>query len=873
MADLCTKISSVPWNRAGTWVLACVFLAVQSFLVNGQEHSGYHSGDEDTYRKIAAESYPYLPELGSTSYDGYKSGDDFRMTSTSIPFLTDYPGRYYPEETTAGYYASSSSGYYPDREKHTFPTKYYVDARDDTTLTVKTSFSEEKNLFPVPEISREAQVTDLLEELEVHRASGVSIVPGSQSDLTAYQLGPSVQVRRETRFILPYGFPQEFSVVSTFRMREDTSEVVWDLWEVMDREGADQFRLRLYGESYAVDIYNAAGAATGSELTTFENLEKLFDGAWHKLALYARRHHITLYVDCQQVGTAPVTHDGAIRTDGDSVLARRIKDDVTPLVDVQQLQLYTDHNQAVDETCCEIPGVEDDRCASSGLMETRKDCNCQPGEPGYAGLPGPKGEKGDQGALGFPGFQGRQGEPGPPGSEGSSGCSEAMGFLGETGELGPPGKKGEPGLPGPQGESGIEGEIRDAGGSGEDGGSGDPGETGSQGRPGKQGPQGPVGPKGFAGAKGNKGDIGEPGYRGYPGAPGETGEDGPKGNEGSPGIPGSDGIPGRDGPLGIPGLEGEIGLMGPKGDKGERGPRGPPGRPGSMGTKGEMGDPGLPGNPGPKGINGQKGAQGETGDDGPKGDVGRKGSRGDAGSQGDDGDRGDKGQQGERGFPGPAGPKGQRGVPGLPGPRGFPGPTGEDGATGPPGSPGSRGPEGPGLPEEQVYELCRNVVIAQIAQYAPAIRYKCASACPTANMTLIGPPGPRGMAGPPGKKGKTGLDGFKGEPGPRGPIGFPGAKGAAGEPGDRGQKGERGDSGMGLPGPDGPQGFRGFPGHPAVAKDGQPGTAGPPGYSGPPGQPGFPGPSGVPGLCEATDCRIYAPHLLSEQGLVKGPSV
>ncbi|CAM4525900.1 unnamed protein product [Caretta caretta] len=114
-------------------------------------------------------------------------------------------------------------------------------------------------------------------------------------------------------------------------MREDTSEVVWDLWEVTDREGADQFRLRLYGESYAVDIYNAAGAATGSEVTTFENLEKIFDGAWHKLALHARKHHITLYVDCQQVGTAPVTHDGAIRTDGDSVLAKRVKDDVTPL--------------------------------------------------------------------------------------------------------------------------------------------------------------------------------------------------------------------------------------------------------------------------------------------------------------------------------------------------------------------------------------------------------------------------------------------------------------------------------------------------------------------------------------------------------------
>ncbi|CAM4511587.1 unnamed protein product [Caretta caretta] len=37
------EISSVPRNIAGTWVLVYVFLAMQSFLVNGQEHSGYHS--------------------------------------------------------------------------------------------------------------------------------------------------------------------------------------------------------------------------------------------------------------------------------------------------------------------------------------------------------------------------------------------------------------------------------------------------------------------------------------------------------------------------------------------------------------------------------------------------------------------------------------------------------------------------------------------------------------------------------------------------------------------------------------------------------------------------------------------------------------
>ncbi|XP_019377896.1 PREDICTED: collagen alpha-1(IX) chain-like [Gavialis gangeticus] len=727
------------------------------FHVSGQEHSGYQSGVEGTDRGTVAESYLYVHEADSTLIDGYESGDDMRMTTTSFPYITDYPSSYYLEETTAAYSESRSSGYYLNREEYTYPTptESYDNAKEVITLTARTPFSRKKDPFSVPNVSGETEVIDLLRELGVPSASGVNTVPGSQSDRTAYQLGPHVHVTGETRLLLPQGLSQEFSIVSTFRMREDTSQVVWDLWKVKDSTRADQFRLRLYGESSAVDIYSTAGEASGSELTTFENVEKLFDGTWHKLALSARRNQLTLYIDCQPVDTAPVSHYGAIRTDGNIVLAKRIKDDITTLVDVQQLQLYTGHNRAEDETCCEVPGVEDVRCGSSGYGEIPETCSCQPGVPGYAGFPGTKGEKGDHGASGFPGLQGRQGDPGETGSEGPSGYSGALGFIsipGERGELGPPGKKGEPGLPGPEGESGIKGEAGDIGRSGKDGSSGAPGEEGSQGTPGKPGPPGPDGPKGFAGANGPKGAHGKQGSMGYPGAMGETGEAGPKGDEGPMGIPGSDGIPGRDGPLGIPGLEGEIGFMGPKGNKGEQGPKGPPGRSGSMGAKGAMGDPGIPGKPGPKGIKGQKGAQGETGDQGPKGDTGRKGDTGDAGSQGDPGDRGDKGQQGECGSPGLVGPEGQRGVPGLPGPRGFPGFVGENGIIGPPGSPGPRGPEGPGMPEEHMYELCRNVIIAQIAQYSAGIRYKCASACPTANLTLIGPPGLPGMAGPPGKK-------------------------------------------------------------------------------------------------------------------------
>lgn len=59
--------------------------------------------------------------------------------------------------------------------------------------------------------------------------------------------------------------------------------------------------------------------------------------------------------------------------------------------------------------------------------------------------------------------------------------------------------------------------------------------------------------------------------------------------------------------------------------------------------------------------------------------------------------------------------------------------------------------QGPGLTDEQVLQLCRGVVTAQISQYAASIRAKCSQGCPINNRTLIGPPGGRGLPGPPGK--------------------------------------------------------------------------------------------------------------------------
>ncbi|XP_075444665.1 uncharacterized protein LOC142488177 [Ascaphus truei] len=878
MAPSSAKGSRGERNITGTWLFGSILLAVSFIHVYGQEHSGVDDGFQE-------EIHSEVHEYGSTPYDGYASGDDYLVTATDVPLSTNAPEGYYPDEVTF-------SGYYPDTQLVTeepshypTPTESYFAARDVTTITARFPIHRPReDTVPEPGLSYHEEETNLLEEFRVASASGVKIIPGSQTLLKAYQLGAGVQVRRQSRLIFPSGLPQEFSLVSTLRMREKTPDEVWNLFELEARNGAEQFRLRLYGEINAVDVYNVA-ASDREKVTTFENVERLFDGGWHKLSLSVRRNQLTLYVDCQQVGTSPVNLYGSIKADGFSTLARRIKDDATANVDIQQLVLLADAGMAGRENCCEMPGV----CADLGQIATPTSCNCLPGDPGFRGFPGAKGEKGIDGVKGYLGVHGRQGyrggkgaqgrggdtgtrgDPGPDGSEGPSGYPGEIGPIGlpgGKGEQGIPGRKGELGLQGPQGEPGLKGELGYVGKVGSDGVDGPLGDKGSRGPAGKDGPQGPKGQKGGAGTPGHHGSRGEQGYMGYPGITGDQGEQGVKGMEGYFGLQGSHGTPGKDGSLGVPGRGGEIGTTGLKGDKGDPGLQGPPGIQGTVGSKGATGDSGIPGKPGPQGLKGPKGSQGDAGDDGAQGDKGRKGAAGKVGPAGDIGDRGDKGSQGKRGPAGPSGPKGRIGVPGLPGLRGYSGPIGDNGESGPLGPTGLPGPEGAGMPDELVYELCRKVIIEQMSRYAAGIRGKCASACPIANMSLIGPPGPRGATGVFGKKGKPGTAGSIGNRGPRGPVGVPGSKGANGEQAARGEKGQRGDMGTGLPGPDGLQGSRGYPGYPGVAKDGTAGQRGPPGYSGPPGQQGLPGAAGVPGFCEARDCGINAPSMLNEQGLL-----
>lgn len=59
--------------------------------------------------------------------------------------------------------------------------------------------------------------------------------------------------------------------------------MTWDLQEIKDRDGADQLKLRLHGESKALSIYNEAEEGSGTERPIIEN--NVLDGAWYKLCV------------------------------------------------------------------------------------------------------------------------------------------------------------------------------------------------------------------------------------------------------------------------------------------------------------------------------------------------------------------------------------------------------------------------------------------------------------------------------------------------------------------------------------------------------------------------------------------------------------
>ncbi|XP_061425302.1 collagen alpha-1(XXII) chain-like [Lethenteron reissneri] len=273
--------------------------------------------------------------------------------------------------------------------------------------------------------------TDLVKEFGLATAPGVTSVEGSSSDHPAFHLDASASLIKDTVSLHPFGLPNEFALVATLRLPiAINSEAPWSLWSARSPDGEEQASLLVDGPSRSVEF-----SSRRSGRHTFGQLDALFDGEWHKLALSSRHGRVALLVDCRAAGASDVSEarDEAVVEGGTTVVARRADGSTVP-IDVQQLQVYCDPERASLEVCCELPNVIDTRCAPRVLVvptppplpspqpaPAAEPCTCRIGRLGQPGFPGTKGPKGNKGESGFPGKQGRAGYRGFKGARGRTG--------------------------------------------------------------------------------------------------------------------------------------------------------------------------------------------------------------------------------------------------------------------------------------------------------------------------------------------------------------------------------------------------------------------------------------------------------------------
>ncbi|XP_029768099.1 collagen alpha-1(IX) chain-like [Terrapene carolina triunguis] len=733
------------------------------------------------------------------------------------------------------------------------------------------------NIFLCQDLPNSVEV-DLLQEFRLSKASDLNIVEGSNSDSLVYCINPTIQLRKNTSGH-PDCLPSEFSIIATFKMLEDTPQNVWNLWQVSDSAGKTRVGIRFLRDKKSLDFFHATPSKT-LMFRTFNNVDKAFDGSWHKLALSVKGDDAKLLIDCQEVSAVPGNEQRGVYGNGYTLLVKRSVEESPVLVDLQQLEMHCDADKAYSEGCCELLDV----CGASAQQDLTGNtvCKCAHGRPGDQGTTGPKGQKGEKGeqgksvsvgnlgVRGNPGNYGNTGEPGPKGLVGTKGEKGMRGLHGEWGDQGPLGLKGLPGAEGFKGVSGTPGNRGEPGAKGEKGElglveiMGFQGVKGNEGFSGADDLPGQEGPRGLVGVPGDFGPPGPKGAPGFTGSRGRKGTPGPKGIRGDPGLPGREGDPGIEayqGSQGPEGGQGTLGLKGEKGFLGEAGPEGPWGRTGDTGSKGIAGIPGRPGFAGPPGTTGHIGLPGTRG---LKGNVGVPGIKGLEGDKGEKGVKGPKGNVGDKGPTGPEGFIGKRGPPGEPGSRGQPGEQGVPGDEGPPGNVGSVGPPGLPFPAAHVIEVCKRIVLEQMSMFANSVGRKCASTCPLYGDVPMGPPGPVGLPGPPGEEGKPGLNGADGEHGPKGFYGDVGDPGKQGPKGEHGDKGDRGAKGFVFAGFEGNQGPRGESGRSGLAFNGLPGQPGPRGHMGQSGLRGYPGLRGPPGICK-TGCDPYLSNDVDQQ--------
>ncbi len=146
--------------------------------------------------------------------------------------------------------------------------------------------------------------------------------------------------------IYPDGLPSDYSVIATFKVPRVTAKTSWNLWQVSDPEGREQVGLRFQGDTKTLDFFYTSPRGT-QMLRTFQRVEKLFDGEWHKLALSVKGEQVKLLVDCDEVSVESLDEPRPVIRQGfTSIVKRAVGDRSVSVSTRDRLEYFTRNYQA-----------------------------------------------------------------------------------------------------------------------------------------------------------------------------------------------------------------------------------------------------------------------------------------------------------------------------------------------------------------------------------------------------------------------------------------------------------------------------------------------------------------------------------------------
>lgn len=122
--------------------------------------------------------------------------------------------------------------------------------------------------------------------------------------------------------VYPDGLPTEYSIITTFKVNNDTAQTSWNLWQVSDPKGREQVGLRFHPDGQSLDFFYTGPQGT-QMVRTFQGLQKLFNRKWHKLALSVKGSQVRLLIDCKEIRVESIDEPRPVIRQGYTSIVKR----------------------------------------------------------------------------------------------------------------------------------------------------------------------------------------------------------------------------------------------------------------------------------------------------------------------------------------------------------------------------------------------------------------------------------------------------------------------------------------------------------------------------------------------------------------------